>query len=221
MKHSTFFWLAGLFAGLLLFSGCFGAADQGPALFNENEPAEETPSPTEDVTPAPVESFGSLVPGTLCVTQLHGGCVPSDYTLFDAQVLGLRFMRPLAWVNTAANDTEVVFTPSSESENDPTQLIVARSVAPILENRKASLQGEVTDAGQAITGSYEVTWEIYDGTWNNQPVKSEWTTFTLDEYNPWINFVFVVVSEPENFLEDQAALKGAVSSVVANTPELE
>jgi hypothetical protein len=67
-------------------------------------------------------------------------------------------------------------------------------------------------------GPYDVTWEIYEGKLDGEKVKTEWVTLNLDPYNPWINFVVLLVTEPENFLADQDVLQGIVSSIALETP---
>ena len=216
MKRILLLFLSLLMVALL--SGCLNGSE-GPALFSDGvkDPADTT---EEETDVSPVEEFGFLVPKTLCVKQLHGGCVPSDFTLYDSDLIGLHFMKPVDWVNVSASDVEVSFAAPSEAKDDVTRLFVWRSAASDIARYQETVNQEVADAGTAVMGPYAVKWEIYEGMLKDQPVKGEWVTLTMDEYNPWINFVFFLVTEPENFLTDQNALKGAVSSVLANTPGL-
>ena len=204
-----------------LLAGCLNDSE-GPELFSDGVPIdEEIIETTDDTGTGPIEEFGFLVPETLCVKQLHGGCVSADYTLYDSDILGIHFMRPLAWTNSKAGETQLSFVEPSDDENNVTKLIVWRSVDSSIATYQETVNQKIVDAGTAVMGPYDVKWEIYEGTLNDQPVKAEWVTLTMDEYNPWINFTFLLVTEPENFLADQFVLKGAVSSVVVNTPGLE
>lgn len=214
-----FLLLASLFS-IVLIAGCTGASSDGPSLFNDEITNNKSDEEEIVIDKSKLEEFGNLVKGTSCFKQLHGGCVPSDYTLFDSDIIGLHFMRPFEWVQSSGNDTGVSFVKPTDDENPLTRLFVWRAAASDMELYKNSLQKKVLDAGVGVTGPYDAKWEIYQGTWQDQPVKSEWVTLTIDEYNPWINFVFMLMTQPENFAEDQMVLKGAVSSAIANTPGL-
>ena len=77
---------------MALLSGCLNDSE-GPALFSDGvkDPAETTEEGEEAMAP-PVEEFGFLVPKTLCVKQLHGGCVSADTTLYDSDLICLHFI---------------------------------------------------------------------------------------------------------------------------------
>lgn len=157
--------------------------------------------------------FGVLVPDTECITQLHGGCVPSDYRDYKASVPGVEFKYPLDWNVVAADETRIELVPRERSsDDDVTRLFVWRevSVGKVYEAANETL----VDSGEGSVGVWrEVEWEIYTGQWQEKPVQGEWVKLYVDRDNPWINFTFYLITEPENFKSDQAVLRGIVSSV--------
>lgn len=208
-----------LISGLLVVSGCFGG--DGASLFNDDETTDETiDGTTEDPeTYVEGEPFGYLVEGTQCYKQIHGGCVPYDYVSYEGTVLGIQFMHPLSWVVVGADEVQVTLVSSdvdldeegNELENDPTTMIVWREPG-VLETYK-EINSKLIDAGTSTITDYEVTWEIYEGVWNEQEVTVEWIWLTYHEDTPNANFVFFLMTETENFDKDQAVIKAATSSI--------
>lgn len=194
-----------LLLALVALSGCSGSG--GTTLFTEEEEVVVVENGVSG------EEFGFLVEGTVCVKQLHGGCVPYDSRRFSSDIMGLHFMYPMDWVNVAASETQLEFAPSDISgETDPTKIFVWREVSPMIETYQA-VNSTIVDAGTGVVGDYAVRWEIYEGTWKDHPVQAEWVTLTLDEDNPWINMTFLLLTEPDHFMADQTVLKGMVSSI--------
>ena len=213
MKHIKYLALISSLFAILLLAGCFGENDTETST---EEIADATDETTDEVIT--IEEFGFVVDNTVCIKQLHGGCVSADYIPYESNIIGLKFLHPLSWVNVSAKETEVAFVPASDKENDPTKLFIWRSVASQIEPYRESTHKELTDSGEALMGPYDVTWEIYEGKLDGEKVKTEWVTLNLDPYNPWINFVVLLVTEPENFLADQDVLQGIVSSIALETP---
>ncbi|EKD93963.1 MAG: hypothetical protein ACD_28C00015G0001 [uncultured bacterium] len=187
-----------LFIGLFLLAGCGaqnGATSGG--VFDESE----------------FEEFGVLVPDTECITQLHGGCVPSDYRDYKGTVPGVVFKYPLDWNVVAADDTHAELVPRERSgDDDVTRLFVWREVG--VDKAYEESNEILVDSGKGSVGVWtEVEWEIYTGKWQQKPVQGEWIKLYVDRDNPWINFTFYLITEPENFKVDQAVLKAAVSSL--------
>lgn len=211
-------------ATLLLFSGCF-SNQEGPNLFNDSEDLMigETPTAPEPevIAPPPVafedgDEFGTTVEGTQCTLQLHGGCVPFDYYRYEGIPLGLHFMYPSNWNVTSASEREVGITPVERTDDtDPTHLFVWRQTG--VNATYEAIRTTLEDQGAASTGPYDVTWEIYTGTWQGSPVKSEWVWLIYDNDDRTTNYLFMLVTEPEHFDADQAVLKAAVSSVARET----
>lgn len=197
---------------LLLLPGC--STQDGPSLFNDSEDLENSDS-EEGPSIASFEDgdeFGMQLEGTQCVKQLHGGCVPFDFMEYDNPQFGLAFAYPSDWNVTGASDRVVNVTPRDRSgEDDPTQLFAWRSTG--INEAYADIQETLVDEGAGLTGPYEVTWEIYEGEWNGLPVMSEWVWLVYDAEQPQTNYLFMLVTEPENFETDQAALVAAVSSL--------
>jgi hypothetical protein len=227
MKRFKLFALMFGLVSVLALAGCNGG-EAGPALFSTGEEDVEEVVVEGEEGDVTADEFGFLVEGTLCVKQLHSGCVPSDYDVFESSVIGIHFNVPTDWVNAEASETTVTFVaPAEEVEEgeevveDVTRLYAFRSVANSISELQETVNQTITDAGTGAMGPYDVTWEIYEGEINEQPVKAEWVTLTNDPFNPWINFVFLLVTEPENFLEDQAVIKAAASSVLSQTPSLQ
>ena len=223
MRRMNVLFLTFALGGLLLLSGCLSTQD-GPSLFDDSEDLnisdnQEGYTTSETENPATFTEggeFGNQLAGTQCLLQLHGGCVPFDYYLYEGTPLGLHFMYPQNWIVTAASEQEVAFTPVDRSgEADPTQLFVWRQTG--INRDYEAIQTTLEENGKATTGPYDVTWEIYTGEWNGLPVMSEWVWLIYNEDDRSTNYVFVLVTEPENFDSDQAVLKGAVSSVVEKT----
>ncbi len=117
-------------SGLLLVAGCMANQD-GPSLFNNTEDLDSSDSQVGDETTSTEETseetvvfedggeFGILIEGTQCTLQLHGGCVPFDYYLYEGIPLGLHFVYPQTWLVTAASERAVTFTPSDMSKTIP------------------------------------------------------------------------------------------------------
>lgn len=222
-------------ATLLLLSGCLGNTGDGPSLFkddkkeesgevvdneagNEDENAEIDAEPTEE----PVEEedyeggeFGFRVEDTVCIRQLHGGCVPYDYGRYLGDSLGIHFRTPTDWFSAAADDSELLFFPSDRENGDAdvTRLFVWRSSHPKFPEYKLFLP-TVIDEGDGDIGDYRARFTVAKGSWNDQPIKAEWVELILDKDVPWSNFVFFLITEPKNFAKDQAVLKAAVSSIL-------
>jgi hypothetical protein len=158
-------------------------------------------------------AFGVLVPDTECITQLHGGCVPSDYRDYKGSLPGVTFKYPLDWNVVAADDTHIELVPRERSsDDDVTRLFVWREVG--VDKAYEAANETLVDSGKGSVGVWtEVEWEIYTGQWQEKPVQGEWVKLYADRDNPWINFVFYLMTEPENFESDQVVLKAAVSSL--------
>ena len=225
MKRFHFLTLSLSLLFVLLLAGCFGG-QEGPPLFgdDEEEIVDEVTEGEVDgegvVVEAP-EEFGFLVEGTVCTRQLHGGCVPHDFRRYTSKIFGLQFMYPTDWITVSASDIEVSIAPTQrDSEEDPTLFLGFRSVSPKIAEYEA-MNDKLIDTGKGRIGDYDANWEIYEGEWNGQPVKSEWVRLTVDPDNPWINFIFVLRTEPENFLADQMVIKGAVSSILMEEKAVE
>ena len=238
MKRTYFslvFIALALLAALVLLSGCFGKTADGPSLF-KNDKKDETPTAVSDedveaddesVEEEPVEEavveeedyeggeFGFRVEDTVCIRQLHGGCVPYDYGRYLGDILGIHFRTPTDWFNAAADDSELVFFPSDRENGDAdvTRLFVWRSSHPKFSEYQLFLP-TVIDEGNGDIGAYRARWTVAKGSWNDQPIKGEWVELVLDSDVPWSNFVFFLITEPENFAKDQAVLKAAVSSIL-------
>jgi hypothetical protein len=219
MKRRSLLLVTLLLSSLLVLSGCFGG-DDGPSLFNEDETTSEETTTDETIseelpeeTAETVAEFGFLVEGTQCIKQLHSGCVPYDYPIYENAKFGLPFSYPSGWVAIASSDTKVVMaSPDQDSEDDPTRLYGWREVAADSTVQPEDMK--VVDAGTGIVGPYDVTWEIFEGEFEDgTEMKTEWVTLTYDEYNPWVNYTFALVTEESKFIDDQFAIKAAVSSV--------
>lgn len=219
MRRTALFTLLLTLALALSAAGC--STQDGPSLFNDSENLEDSSSAdnventTEDepgVTYEDGGEFGMKVEGTQCIQQLHGGCVPFDFMEYDNAKFGLAFAYPTDWVVTAASDRAIAVTPVERSgEDDPTQLFAWRSTGT--NEAYTAVQSTLTSAGTGLIGPYEVKWEIYEGEWNGLPVQSEWVWLTYDEDQPYTNYVFMLITETENFAADQAVLQAAVSSI--------
>lgn len=203
-----------------MIAGCTPTQD-GPSLFNNSEDLDASDAQVDVDT---IEStvfeeggeFGAIVEGTQCTLQLHGGCVPFDYLLYEGIPLGLHFVYPQDWIVSAANERAVVFLPVNRTgETDPTQLLVWRQTG--IDSAYAVIQSTLEDSGTATMSPYDVSWEIYTGEWEGLPVKSEWVWLIYDEDDSKTNYLFVLITEPENFDSDQAVLNAAVSSVARET----
>lgn len=187
----------------------------------ETEETEETSDEAES-TEEVVENedyeggeFGFRVEDTVCIRQLHGGCVPYDYGRYLGDLLGIHFRTPTDWFSAAADDSELLFFPSEREngESDVTRLFVWRSSHPKFPEYQLLLP-TVIDEGDGDIGDYRARWTVAKGSWNDQPVKGEWVELILDKDVPWSNFVFFLMTESGNFAEDQAVLKAAVSSIL-------
>jgi len=198
MKNVHRFLLYFLVMALLLVvvAGCGGGK-----ISNENDSGNEI--------------FGSLAPGTECLQQLHGGCVPSDYRLYDGNVLGIHFSYPKDWNNVSAAEAHLEFVPRERSgDDDITRLFIWRQSA--VDAKYEEVKKELVQSGIAENSPWDsVNWSIYKGTWNNQPVQAEWVEFITDPNNPWVNYVVFMITEAENFQEDQMVLRGVASSIQA------
>lgn len=214
----AFVFLTALSSMTLFLAGC--STQDGPSLFNDSENLDdsetaENPESTEEAAAIPFEDggeFGMKIEGTQCIQQLHGGCVPFDFMEYDNAKFGLNFAYPSDWVITGASDRAITVTPTERSgEDDPTQLFAWRSTG--INEAYMAIQSTLTEQGTGLIGPYEVAWEIYEGEWNGLPVQSEWVWLTYDEDQPYTNYVFVLITETENFATDQAVLQAAVSSI--------
>ncbi len=200
------------FIGFLLvltfvLPACLSTSNQGIPLFDGTEEEEVN---GESVEP---EEFGYIVEGTSCVKQLHSGCVPSDYKKYRSLAFTVPFVYPSDWVNTSADENGVTFYPRERADdNDPTVLKIWRQA--FHDESYDVLKEDLIDAGTGVIGPYEVTWEIYEGLWNELPVKAEWVTLVVDEEQLLINYVYFMMTEVENFTADQAAVKAAASSIL-------
>lgn len=236
MKRTLLF--LSFFAALLLLSGCFGNTGDGPSLFKDDQ-KEEGEASGETVTDAvgdeavadgenveaaeePAEKenyeggeFGFRVEDTVCIRQLHGGCVPYDYGRYLGDSLGIHFRTPTDWFSAAADDSELLFFPSDREngDSDVTRFFVWRASHPKFPEYQLFLP-TVIDKGDGDIGDYRARWTVAKGSWNDQPVKAEWVELILDKDVPWSNFVFFLITEPANFAKDQAVLKAAVSSIL-------
>ncbi len=230
MPYSRFlsrvFFLLFSLAALLLLSGCFGNAADGPSLFkddkkeNSEATVEEAQNEADAEAPAVVEDyeggeFGFRVEDTVCIRQLHGGCVPYDYGRYLGDILGIHFRTPTDWFNNSATEQEISFFPSlrENGDTDITQLFVWRSSNSKIPEYQFSTT-KIIDEGAGEIGDYDAEWSVVEGTWNDQPMKAEWVELILDSDFPWSNFTFFLITEPENFAQDQAVLKAAVSSIL-------
>lgn len=216
MKRSPFLFSLSILAFSFLLSGCLSGS-QGPSLFDENNPDETQPTvsdTSETDTTSAGEEFGYKAEGTQCVKQIHGGCVPYEGVKFyDGTLLGLHFAHPSDWLATESDDVHIKYLPSDRTgENDPTMLIMWRAYG--LGESYKTVNGTLVEEGIGKIGDYDVTFEIYEGTWNETPVKSEWIYLTMDEDNPAANFVFFLMTEPENFTVDQEVIQAAASSIL-------
>lgn len=160
------------------------------------------------------DEFGYRLEGTECIVQLHGGCVTRSYQLYDGEYPGFQFLYPQNWTLISISQPKIMLEPQGRTaESDPTQLFIWRESSVDVD--VDALQGKRLDKGEGKIGVWkDVEWAIYSGEWNGQPVQSEWVTLTADPENPWVNFVFMLVTEPDHFEADQAALKAVVSSIV-------
>lgn len=207
MKRFYFFALVVALSSLLVLGGCLGPSE-GVPLFSDTEEEEVTDEITEEENL--VEEFGFIVEGTFCTKQLHGGCVPADYKTFESGVFGLPFVYPSDWLPVSVDENSVKLAPTGE-EGDPTTLFAWRGVA--IDDAYDVVKTNLIDADAAMIGPYDVTWEIYEGEWNEMPVTAEWVTLVYDEDNPWVNYTFFLITERDSFLVDQASVKAAASSV--------
>lgn len=215
-----------LLAGLLLLSGCFGGSSDGPSLFNDDENGE-TPVAEENIAEETVGEetveeedyeggeFGFRVEDTVCIRQLHGGCVPYDYGRYLGDILGIHFRTSTDWFSNSADDQGISFLPSEREngETDVTQLLVFRSSNPLLKEYQLT-EALTIDEGDGEIGEYDAVWSVQKGMLKDQPVKMESVELILDKDYPWSNFTFLLVTEPDNFTKDQAVLKAAVSSIL-------
>jgi len=131
MAYSRFFSLA----TLLLLSGCFSGNPDGPSLFKDDKTVKE--EPTEAEAPVVIENyeggeFGFRVEDTVCIRQLHGGCVPYDYGRYLGDILGIHFRIPTDWFSNSVDEQGISFVPSEREngDSDITQLFVWRSSNP-------------------------------------------------------------------------------------------
>lgn len=205
MKRSFFFLGLSIVVFSLLLSGCL-SGEQGPALFNGDNPTE--------VSAVESAEFGYKAEGTQCVKQIHGGCVPYEGVgFYEGTLLGLHFVHPTDWVASESDDVHIKYLPSERTgENDPTMLVMWRAYG--LDESYKTVNGTLVEEGAGKIGDYDVKFEIYEGTWNEAPVKSEWIWLIMDEDNPSANFVFFLMTEPENFTVDQDVIKAAASSIL-------
>ncbi|MFA6435805.1 MAG: hypothetical protein WCW30_01575 [Candidatus Gracilibacteria bacterium] len=210
MKRSTFLFGLSIVAFSLLLNGCFGE-EQGPTLFDENNPIEgdESAVPVVDTT-----EFGYKAEGTQCVKQIHGGCVPYEgFNFYKGSLLGLHFLYPTNWAATESDDLHIKYLPAERTgDSDPTMLVMWRAYG--LDEAYKAVNVTLAEEGVGKIGDYDVTFEIYEGTWNETPVKSEWIYLTMDKDNPAANFVFFLMTEPENFAIDQEVIQAAASSIL-------
>lgn len=234
MKHPYFsfvFIALALLAALVFLPGCFGNTADGPSLFKDDKKDESSTAVSDEdvVDGEDVEAgeetvevedyeggeFGFRVEDTVCIRQLHGGCVPYDYGRYLGDIFGIHFRTSTDWFNSAANDSELVFFPSTRENDDAdvTRLFVWRGSHPKFSEYQLFLP-TVIDDGNGDIGDYRARWTVAKGLWNDQPIKGEWVELILDEDVPWSNFVFFLITEPENFAKDQAVLKAAVSSIL-------
>ena len=222
MKFAKLIALLGCF---LIFAGCLPSSDGIPLFSGDDTEMIETDSDVEEVSDVEpdtdpdvepdteLEEFGYIVENTLCVDQLHGGCIPTDYREYESTAFTLPFVHPTDWVNTHADQYSVTFVaPLDTEENDPTVFMIWRQAAydPAYETAQETL----VDSGTGVIGPYDVTWEIYEGLWNEVPVKAEWVTLVVDEEAPLINYVYFLMTETENFGADQAVIKAAASYIL-------
>lgn len=213
MKRSLIFALTLAVLATFSLSGCSDLGNsEGPALF-AGETTEVVDGTDPDEGTSLIAEFGYLVEGTQCVKQIHSGCVPYDYARFFSDVFGLPFKHPTDWSTVGSDDTEIVLIPNDRADDtDPTRLFAWRQVA--VDSSYDIVKSEIVDAGEAMIGPYDVTWEIYEGEWEGVPVTAEWVTLTHDAHNPWVNYTFFLITESENFLADQNVIKAAASSVL-------
>lgn len=223
MKRIFSFFLisTALLAMLLFLSGCFGNTGDGPSLFKDDQKDEKEESgeivsdETADEENYEGGEFGFRVEDTVCIRQLHGGCVPYDYGRYLGDSLGIHFRTPTDWFSAAADDSELLFFPSDREngDSDVTRLFVWRASHPKFPEYQLFLP-TVIDEGAGDIGDYRARWTVAKGSWDDRPVKAEWVELILDKDVPWSNFVFFLITEPDNFSKDQAVLKAAVSSIL-------